>query len=71
VHGAGETFSAKYRIYLQPAHRRGLLLYVGPRVRPPAASPLTEYGGTIGSMFGMMLEASPFDERLYPEGQKP
>jgi hypothetical protein len=55
VHGAGETFSAKYRIYLQPAHRRGLLLYVGPRVRPPAASPLTEYGGTIGSMFGMML----------------
>jgi hypothetical protein len=55
VHGAGETSSVKYRIYLLPAHRRGLLLYVGPRVRPPAASPLTEYGGTIGSMFGMML----------------
>lgn len=54
VHGAGEIFSAKYRIYLLPAHPHGLL-YVGPRVRPPAASPLTEYGGIIGSMFGTML----------------
>jgi hypothetical protein len=55
AHGVGETFNVKYRIYLLGDHQHGLL-YAGLPVRPPPVVSLsTEYGGTIGSMFGMML----------------
>jgi hypothetical protein len=54
VHEAGEIFSAKYHIYLLGGHQRGLL-FGDPQVHPLVVSLLTEYGGTIGSIFGMML----------------